>query len=255
MALFSLQQQSLGYAGRIVLRDISLTIRAGEKIALVGPSGAGKSTLLHHLHQLQPDQIALCPQADGLVELLSAYHNIFMGGLDRVSPLAAMWNLIRPLAQARQQVAQVARQLGIEAQLWQSVDRLSGGQRQRVALGRALYRQQAIFLGDEPVSALDPLQGKLLLESVLSQHQTAVVCMHNPELTLALFDRVIAVANGGILFDRPASELSQHDFDALYQGGSMTDEHASNQPTADQGLPTSCISPAQPGFNQSNREQ
>ncbi|MDY6918707.1 MAG: ATP-binding cassette domain-containing protein [Pseudomonadota bacterium] len=215
--LFQLQAQSFHYGAHCVLRDISLTIRRGEKVALLGPSGVGKTTLLDGLYRLRPELSALQPQSGGLVELLSAYQNIFMGGLGRIGTAAALWNLLRPLAAERRAIEALAQRLGLEHRLWYSVDKLSGGQRQRVALGRALFRRQPVFLGDEPLSSVDPLQAHQLLSWVLEQHDTAVVSLHNRQLALNFFERVIVLGNGGIIHDGPTRELSQSQLDQFYQ--------------------------------------
>ncbi len=214
---FQLCNQSLHYGEHRVLDDITLTIRQGEKVALLGPSGAGKSTLLNLLYQQQPLCSALQPQGGGLVDLLSVYHNIFIGGLDRVGTLAALWNLLWPLPKQRQFIAQLTQRLGLEEKLWQSVDRLSGGERQRVALGRALFRQQPVFLGDEPVSSVDPVQAQALLAYALNQHETAVISLHNRHLALAHFDRIIVLRDGRLCCDCPADALNREQLDAFYQ--------------------------------------
>ncbi len=215
--LFQLSSQSLAYGDHRVLDNISLQICRGEKVALLGPSGAGKTTLLHLLHQQQREQVALQPQSGGLVDLLSVYQNIFIGGLERVGTLPALWNLLRPLAGHRRAIGELVQTLGLEDKLWQSVDRLSGGQRQRVAIGRALYRRQPVFLGDEPVSSVDPLQAELLLEHLLDQHETAVVSLHNRQLALNHFERIIVMREGRICCDCPASKLSEQALDSWYQ--------------------------------------
>ncbi|MEH6549918.1 MAG: ATP-binding cassette domain-containing protein [Pseudomonadales bacterium] len=214
--LLSFSNHKLAYGSRIVLPNITLRINAGEKVALVGPSGAGKSTLLNALYHQVAEQAALCPQDYGLVGILSVYNNIYMGQLERHSALYNLWNLIRPIPSHRQLVANLAAELGLEGLLDRSVDSLSGGQRQRVALGRAMYRQQATFFGDEPVSSLDPLQGKLILQSVLSRHQTAVVALHNRHLALEVFDRVIGIKDGAIIIDCPVSELEPQQLEGFY---------------------------------------
>lgn len=217
--VFQLSDQSFHYGEHRVLDNITLCIRRGEKVALLGPSGAGKSTLLNLLYQQQPRCSALQPQGGGLVDLLSVYHNIFIGGLDRVGTLAALWNLARPLPSQRRAITELTRVLGLEEKLWQSVDRLSGGQRQRVAIGRALFRQQPVFLGDEPVSSVDPAQAQTLLAHVLKQHETAVVSLHNSELALDHFDRIIALRDGCVCCDCPAAGMSREQLDEFYQQG------------------------------------
>jgi phosphonate transport system ATP-binding protein len=187
------------------------------KVALLGPSGAGKSTLLNLLYQQQPQCSALQPQGGGLVDLLSVYQNIFIGALERVGTVPALWNLLRPLSAHRRAITDLAQVLGLEDKLWQSADRLSGGQRQRVAIGRALYRRQPVFLGDEPVSAVDPLQAEALLKHLLQQHETVVVSLHNRALALAHFDRIIVLREGRICCDAQAHALSTARLDAFYQ--------------------------------------
>ncbi|NVK40637.1 MAG: ATP-binding cassette domain-containing protein [Oceanospirillaceae bacterium] len=215
--LFRLANQSLSYGRNRVLDDISLEVRRGEKVALLGPSGAGKSTLINLLYGQQPGISALQPQGGGLVDLLSVYQNIFIGALDRVGNLPALWNLVRPLPSHRRAIEDIARLLGLQDKLWQSVDRLSGGQRQRVAIGRALYRRQPVFLGDEPVSSVDPLQAEALLRQLLERHESAIVSLHNRQLALNHFDRIVVLRDGRICCDCPASELSDEALDDFYQ--------------------------------------
>jgi len=215
--LFQLAGQSLTFGDHRVLDNISLQIDAGEKVALVGPSGAGKTTLLHLLYRQRPQQVALLPQSGALVDLLSVYQNIFIGALERVGTLPALWNLVRPLPAHRLEVEALADSLGIADKLWQSVDRLSGGQRQRVAIGRALYRNQPVFLGDEPVSSVDPLQAEALLKLLLARHETAVVSLHNRHLALTHFDRIVVMREGRICCDCPAGELSDQQLDSFYR--------------------------------------
>lgn len=214
--LFQLQGQHLAYGKTQVLSDLHLDIHAGEKVAFIGPSGAGKSSLLNLLYRQQAEHIALCPQDNALVNNLSVYNNIYMAQLERHNSFYNALNLIRPWTQHKSAISALAVQLGLQEKLWTSVDQLSGGQRQRVVLARALYRQKTIFMGDEPVSALDPLQAEQILKNVLAQHQTSVVVLHNRHLALSCFERIIAIKNGKILFDRPASELNRAELDAFY---------------------------------------
>ncbi len=216
MTAFELHNATLSQGGVPVLTGIDLTIGADEKVALLGRSGVGKTTLLSHLYQQAPEQVALCPQAQGLVEPLSVYHNIYMGQLARHGRLYNLANLLWPLPAPRREIAALCQPLGLEAKLMTPVAMLSGGQRQRVALGRALCRNKPTFIGDEPVSALDPVQGRGLLDWVLSQHRGAIVALHDVTLAQACFDRVIGLADGRILWDRPTPALTQADLDALY---------------------------------------
>ncbi|MGF1756562.1 ATP-binding cassette domain-containing protein [Photobacterium sagamiensis] len=215
MALLELNEAVLGYDNSPVLHNISLTIEAGEKVALIGPSGAGKSTLLNRLHSLIHDQTALCPQSHGLVGPLSLYNNIYMARLDQFNAFGNLWNLIKP--QRWNEIAAIASTLGLHDKMKTSVDKLSGGQRQRVAIGRALYRNKPVFMGDEPVSSLDPLQAQLLLTHICESHHTLIVAIHDRQLALSCFDRIIGLKHGKIAFDKPTSQLDIVALNQLYQ--------------------------------------
>ncbi len=215
--LFELQNASLDYGSAPVLRDVTVRIESGEHVALVGPSGSGKSTLLQHLYRQQREHSALCTQACGLVPVLSAYHNVYMGQLHRHSALYNLLNLIRPWRGHRQAIETLLATLGMADKLMVSVDRLSGGQQQRTAIARALYQRQPIFLGDEPTSSLDPLQSDEMLTLIQRQHTTSVVALHDQQLALRRFSRVIGLNAGRIAFDLPAHHIDEQRLHALYR--------------------------------------
>ena len=215
--MFQFNQHTLQRQGVTVLQPFNLTIRQGEKVALLGVSGAGKSTLLEALRLQQPDQVAWCPQQGALVPMLSVFHNIYMGALNRHSALYNLLNLIRPLRRELQAVDQLATQLGIADKLRSSVDRLSGGQAQRTALGRALFSQRPVLLADEPVSSVDEQQAQSLLSLALARHETAVIALHDRELALHCCDRVIGLKDGCIVIDTASNRLSLSDLDPLYR--------------------------------------
>ena len=200
-----------------MLEDISLSIEHGERVALLGKSGSGKSTLLGYMREQLSNSCAWCPQQPALVQQLSLFHNIYTGGLSRRSNLANLRNLFFPSATARKEITAIATQLQLEPQLWQKAGELSGGQQQRVGLGRALYQRKHAVLADEPVSALDAEQGRLLLTALLAQHHTCVLALHHVELALSLCDRVIGLANGKIVLDAPSQSLQLSDLNQLYQ--------------------------------------
>lgn len=217
--MFKLDRYTLGSR----LTDISLTLKAGEKVALLGPSGGGKTSLLNALHQQCPDQVAWCPQEQGLVNVLSGFHNMYMGQLENHNAFYNLVNLIKPFAQPKQEISELAEALGLipEEHLWKPVALLSGGQKQRIGIGRALYRQRDAFLGDEPVSSLDPVQAQQIIELILSRHSTVVLALHNRPQAFKNFDRIIGIKDGKILFDSPAKELIKNKYqaallDALY---------------------------------------
>jgi phosphonate transport system ATP-binding protein len=200
-----------------VIFDLSLTINEGEKVAIIGPSGAGKSSLLHHLHQRLQGRAALCSQRQGLVDNLSIYHNVFMGALARHHWLFNLLNLIKPFKQNLNDITALCQQLELDQPLAKKVDKLSGGQRQRVALARALYQQQALFIGDEPFSALDPLMTARLLDIVFAQHKSVIMVMHDRELAMSAFDRVIALDKGRLVLDSKQQGIDQQQITKLFQ--------------------------------------
>ena len=215
--MFQFEQAQLGHPGQAVFDNLTLHISAGEHVGLLGPSGSGKSTLLAALRQQQADNVAWCPQDADLVPMLSVFHNIYMGALDRQHSLANLRNLIWPSRQHKQAIGALAEQLGLKEKLFTSVDRLSGGQAQRVALGRASYSRRHVLLADEPVSSVDEHNGLALLQQMLARHDTAVVALHDRSLALQCCSRIIGLRDGVIALDAPSRALSLTDLDALYQ--------------------------------------
>ena len=214
--VFALDKVRLDYRQHTVLTDLSFEIYRGERVALVGKSGAGKSTLLNYLRQLQPAQVAWCPQQTGLVPMLSVYHNIYMGALQRHGTLFNLLNLMRPFQQPLAEVRELTERLALDTKLFTSVDRLSGGQQQRTAIGRALYQQRPVLLADEPVSALDAYQSARLLQLLCLQHDTLVLALHQVDQALAVCDRVIGLSGGRLVLDAPSAELCAKDLAPLY---------------------------------------
>jgi phosphonate transport system ATP-binding protein len=205
------------YNGRAVLREVSLEIKAGERIALVGESGAGKSTLLKLLFEQHKAGAALVPQDLGLVRNLSVFHNIYMGRLDRHSTWYNLVNLVRPLAMEVAQVRAVLAKLGLEDKLFAPAGELSGGQQQRTAVGRALFQQSDVILGDEPVSAVDEHQARIVLQSITEGDGTVVLAMHDVALALAFTDRVLGLKDGRVVLDEPVTSLKPADLTFLYK--------------------------------------
>jgi phosphonate transport system ATP-binding protein len=217
MPLFELRNASAAYSGAAVLHDISLSIERGERVALVGKSGAGKSTLLSLLYGQHQDDAALVPQELGLVHALSVFHNVYMGRLHRHGTLYNVANLIRPLRREIASVSPVIERLGLVDKLFAPVGELSGGQQQRTAVGRAMFKGSPIFLGDEPVSAVDEHQSRDVLATIVDSHETVVLSMHDVGLALAFSGRVVGLRDGRIALDRPTGGLNSSDLDDLYR--------------------------------------
>ena len=223
-ALFELRDCQLRYPSarkgrpdKLALFVERLVIHPGERVALLGRSGSGKSTLLRHLRKLQTDSTSWCPQQASLVSQLTAFHNIYSGALDRHSGLINLKNLLLPSARFKAEIAELAEPLGIAELLWRKADELSGGQQQRVAVARCLYQQKPVLLADEPVSALDKLQGRDILSHLVAQHATSIIALHDAAMALHVCDRVIGLKDRAVLLDCPASEVDARAVERLYQ--------------------------------------
>ncbi|MCB1800199.1 MAG: ATP-binding cassette domain-containing protein [Gammaproteobacteria bacterium] len=215
--LLQLVNQDLGYDRGLVLRDVSVAIHEGDRIALVGESGAGKSTLLSAIQARLHEQAALVPQNPGLVGALSVFHNIYMGRLNRRPTWYNLLNLAWPRRREVDAIRPLVARLGLEEKLFEPAAALSGGQQQRVAVCRALHQGGKIVLGDEPVSAVDSHQSRTVLDALHEHFDTVVLAMHDVELALSYATRIIGLQNGGIVFDRPSAGLTVTDLDFLYK--------------------------------------
>ncbi len=212
-----LADASAAYRGRTVLTDVDLTIRAGERVALLGRSGAGKSTLIGLIHAQAARAIALVPQAAALVRTLSVFHNVYMGRLDRRSTLHNLRTLIRPARVDIEAVRAVLACVDLGEHLWARAGELSGGQQQRVSLARALYDGRPILVGDEPVSALDRRQGAAVLDTLRARHETLILALHDVPLALAACERIVVLDQGRIVLDAPAEGLDPASLARFYE--------------------------------------
>lgn len=199
-----------------VLNSISMTIQPQEHIAIVGSNGAGKTTLLKKIFTLMGMNAAFIHQKLSLVPQLSVFHNIYMGTLDSHSTFYNLLNLITPRKKEIQHILNTVSPLGIGSILMKRVGELSGGQQQRTAIGRALYRNTAIYLADEPVSAIDPAYAEIILQCLTKPDTTLVAAMHNIDLTLTFFSRIIGIKNKTIFFDLPVKKVAESHLSALY---------------------------------------
>lgn len=214
--VFALDKARLGYGGGTVLHEVSFTVHAGERVALVGHSGVGKSTLLGALQAQEPAGTALIPQDTALVKPLSVFHNVYMGRLDRHAGLYNLVNLVRPWGREVALVQAVVTRLGLADKLWSPVGELSGGQQQRTAIARALFQGGRVLLGDEPVSAVDLLQARDILSAINEDFPTVVLAMHDLELAIAFMDRIVALKGGRIVLDQPTAGMQPSDLDGIY---------------------------------------
>ena len=230
---------------RWALRDVSLRITPGEQVAIIGPSGAGKTSLIHllalamrptqgHLeflgqevwslgarqrHRLRAS-LLLVPQVPPLPPRQRVVTSLMAARLSQMRLLSSLVSLIYPSDIPAAHQALCA--FDIEDKLFERVDRLSGGERQRVGLARCLMTKARTWLLDEPLSALDPVRAKSCLEVVCTEaartQTTLVVSLHQVELALAHFPRIIGLRDGRILFDMQRSSLLPDQVSTLYSG-------------------------------------
>ena len=211
--------------GTFVLDGVSLSVRAGEKIAIVGPSGAGKSTIFHLILRLYDPQggavsfdsvrvadadphelrrrIALVPQ-DAVVFAASVTENIAFG---RPGASAADIAHAAELAAAAEFVARLPQ--GYETQLGERGVTLSGGQRQRIAIARAILRDAPLLLLDEATSSLDAESEQLVQAALtrLMQGRTTLVIAHRLATVLSC-DRILVLDRGHIVEQGTHAQLS-----------------------------------------------
>ncbi len=207
--LISLRDEGVRFGSQVALHPVALDLHRGERVAVMGRSGSGKSSLLGLLYQRLADQAALVPQAASLVRPLSVFHNVFMGRLDRFSALHNLRVLAWPRARELAEVRAVLDQVGLGDKLRAPAGTLSGGQQQRTSIARALYNGRPVVIGDEPVSALDAIQGADVLQRMAARHETAILALHDVPQALAFADRILMLDAGRIVLDAPASTLTQ----------------------------------------------
>lgn len=213
---FNLQEESISYGEFTVLNNFSLSIKKGEKVALLGKSGSGKSTLLKHLYNLEKENCTYIPQELGLVNNLSVFHNVYISKLDENSLFTNLRNLILPSQQYKNEISKVLKEVELEDKIHSKIINLSGGQKQRCAISRAVFDKKQILLADEPISALDEHLSDEILKLLTLKFETSICALHNVDLAIKNFDRVIGLKNGKVLLDKACIDLNEDDRQKLY---------------------------------------
>lgn len=209
----TVQSLQLGYAGRgLILRDVNLSIKAGEVVALVGPSGSGKSSLLHCLAGfIQPDagHISMFGRPPGEQPLAWMGQRPFLikgswaDNLRLTAPHADAAALQRALAAVGLSKLLAAQPQGLDSLLDESGRGLSGGQAQRLALARVWLNDAALVLLDEPTASLDEESEADVvkaLQALAAAGRTVVIATHHPAL-MHMADRVVRLNNGALADD------------------------------------------------------
>jgi iron complex transport system ATP-binding protein len=228
---------------REIVRDASLTLNAGELVALVGPNGAGKTTLMRALAGLIPADgaialdghplsslkareraraIAYLPQGHVFHWPMSVAAIVMLGR----APHADTFSSTTP--DDRAAVARALAMTETEAFADRAVTTLSGGERARVALARALATQAPVLLADEPTAALDPRHQLTVMELLRQAARgggAVLAIMHDLTLAARFADRVAVMDRGAIVADGdPAVAMSHERLAAVFGIESATVE-------------------------------
>ena len=210
-----------------VLKDISLTVKKGEVVAIIGPSGSGKSTLLRCATMLETmdsgemsymgekavsignDGKSVYAKVDQLKKIKSYFGLVFQN-FNLFPHYSVMKNItdapIKVQKRKKEEVFAKANELllkmGLEGRGDAYPYQLSGGQQQRVSIARALAMNPEILFFDEPTSALDPeLTGEILkvIRNLAAEHMTMVIVTHEMNFAKNVADKIIFMDNGYIV--------------------------------------------------------
>ncbi|RLV10078.1 glutamate ABC transporter ATP-binding protein [Streptomyces griseocarneus] len=223
--LIELRNVNKHYGQLHVLKDIDLTVGRGEVVVIIGPSGSGKSTLCRTINRLEPvesgtitlDGHPLPEEGRELARLRAEVGMVFQSFnlfahrtvLANVS-LAQVKVRKRGKEEADKRSRELLERVGLLAHADKYPAQLSGGQQQRVAIARALAMDPKALLFDEPTSALDPEMINEVLEvmqQLARDGMTMVVVTHEMGFARSAANRVVFMADGRIVEDRPPEEF------------------------------------------------
>ncbi|MCX8067377.1 MAG: ABC transporter ATP-binding protein [Anaerolineae bacterium] len=205
--------------GREALRGVNLTLREGEKVALVGPNGAGKSTLMLALVGLLKGRGTIRvfgeDLTDGNVRRVRARVGlVFQNPDDQLfSPTVFDDVAYGPLyaglpeLEIRQRVARALSQVGLEGFEGRLSHHLSEGEKKRAAIATVLAMEPEVLLLDEPSAGLDPRARRRLMEVLRALPQTMLVATHDLGLVAELLPRTVVMDSGVVVADGPTAAL------------------------------------------------
>ncbi len=229
----------------MVLDGVNLTIRQGERVALIGSNGSGKSTLLKCLIGLHPASgwtveimgttLAGLPSSSTLnrvrrktgfvfqnhclVRRRSVLSNVVHGMLGQTGSWRGFAEVIAPQSW-RDAAMHALEEVNLAGFAKHRVDALSGGQQQRVAIARAIVRQPDILFADEPAASLDPVSGKdvmaLFAKLCSNRGITLLFTSHDMQHASDFSDRTLALRRGKIFFDRPSGDVTKRDLQETF---------------------------------------
>ena len=235
------------FGERRALDGVSLSLAAGDMVALIGPSGSGKSTLLRAAAGLAPidpgdgrirafdetvqasgrisahvrkvrARIGFIFQQFNLVGRLSLFANVALGMLGRTpgpKGLLGLWS-----GKEKRAVMAALQRVGLADQAGQRADLLSGGQQQRAAIARALVQQARVIFADEPVASLDPVSARKVMDLLADLNRReglgVFVSLHQVDYALRYCSRIVALKDGRIAYDGPPERLDRKALVEIY---------------------------------------
>jgi phosphonate transport system ATP-binding protein len=224
------------FGSTMAVANANLRIEAGEMVGIIGRSGAGKSTLLRLINRLiEPTeggirtrgtditalhgkalrrwraQTAMIFQQFNLVPRLDVLTNVLCGRLHDIGGPRMLLKLFSELE--RVDAINALDRMGLAEFAMSRADALSGGQQQRVAIARALMQRPEMILADEPIASLDPMNAKVVMDALADINQRdgiTVLCnLHTLDTARTYCGRIIGMANGRIVFDGVAEQLTE----------------------------------------------
>lgn len=235
--MLKIQNLSVYYGERQVLREVALEVHSGEVVALIGPNGAGKSTLIRAVSGVIPlhggrievndmdistlssmqraRQVSVVPQAVSLPPAFTVWETVLLGRTPYLNFLGQ--TSVMDEALARQVLEQVDMLQLSESRM----DQISGGEQQRVLLARALAQATPILLMDEPTAHLDLRHQIDLLKLIAAQARekglTVLVALHDLNLASLFADRIAIIDNGQLcVAGSPKDTLTSEILSSVY---------------------------------------
>ncbi|QVK01807.1 ATP-binding cassette domain-containing protein [Mycoplasma mycoides subsp. capri] len=246
--VIELKEISVQYNNKsdLVLKDINLDIFQGELVAIIGPSGVGKSTLFKIIiNSLRPikgqvkvfdkdilkfnkkqkrlfiSKIGFLTQTPNLIYTDNVYNNIIRSTSKYKNNFYKFFSILT----RKQKIAIFEKldELNILDKAFFKVSELSGGQQQRVEIAKLLIKDVELILADEPTSNLDKktsIEVLKVLKNISKQNKTILVNIHDLSLVKRYFDRVIAINNKQIVFDKKTKDIKQWQLDRIIKSRS-----------------------------------
>lgn len=229
MAEIRLEHVSKSFGNTKVIEDLDLVFENGKFTVLLGPSGCGKTTLLRMIAGIGPatsgtvymdgQDITEVPPGKRNVAMVFQNYAIYPTMSVRENIEFCLKNNRVPKEERKRRVEQVAETVGLTEYLGRKPSALSGGQRQRIALARAMVKEPAVFLMDEPLSNLDAkLRGNMRSELIQLHEQlgaTFIYVTHDQAESMAMADSIVLM-NEGRIMQQGTPEKIYHDPDNIF---------------------------------------